>query len=118
MWRFPCGLPTHPCQRFDQSGAFNSKVTAYGSFGHTTVQCGDDGVQLLSNDGARATAHPSAPLSGLQARNDPFPYQRSLILGQRPKYMKQQFAGRRRCIHTLSERTEGHLFVFQRIDDG
>src|SRR3546814_1893811 len=69
-------------------------------------QSGNYQLHLFRGDRRRSSTLSAPPLCGGQARYDPLPRQRSLVLGERAEQREQQLAMRRGGIHLFGQRPE------------
>src|SRR3546814_472886 len=80
-------------------------------------QSGNYQLHLFRGDRRRSSTLSAPPLCGGQARHDPLPRQRSLVLGERAEQREQQLAMRRGGIHLFGQRPEGDAAFLEVGDD-
>jgi hypothetical protein len=60
--------PSDTGQCLNQSGTFDTKITAHGGLRHATVQRGNDGVTFLANDGSWSATDSTRPAGKIRAK--------------------------------------------------
>src|SRR3546814_19347371 len=80
-------------------------------------QSGNYQLHLFRGDRRRSSTLSAPPLCGGQARHDPLPRQRSLVLGERAEQREQRLAMRRGGIHLFGQRPEGDAAFLERSEE-